>query len=173
MSGLLGRTKPGAVFCMEISASKTTTKGLVLVKVHPMSMPAAVAAASSVTVLAAKFGVNEPPAPKGVQLIPVRVYPAGGTVSVMTVAVPMAVRICVTPATAVPARVVVMLLTPKPLVPVKPKLPTPLIEILDTVSVGNLVLVNVQSTFSLGITNVALLALPLTMRLVVVEPTQR
>ena len=68
-------------------------------------------------------------------------------VSVIVVAVDAAVRICVAPATPVPEVIVVIVWLDQPFVPVKVKPPTPPLEIFVRVTVGNLVLVNVQAIF--------------------------
>src|SRR5450631_2362708 len=123
----------------------------VLVNVHAMAAPAAVAAASSVTVRVTMFGVAAPPAPSPLQVIETSVKPAGGADSVMVVLTPAAVSVCVAPDTPAPDVTVVMVWGAKPLVPVKLNAPTPPFDTLVTVTVGNTgggaanVLVNVHA----------------------------
>ena len=63
----------------------------------------------------------------------------------IVVAVDAAVRICVAPATPIPEVIVVIVWLDQPFVPVKVKPPTPPLEIFVRVTVGSLVLVNVQA----------------------------
>ena len=114
-----------------------------MVKVHAMADPAAVAAASSVTVPALRFGVAVPPVPNPEQLIAARAYPAG-MLSVTVVAVLAAVRVWVAPETPVPEVTVVMDCEVQPLVPVKVKAPTPPFDTLVRATVGSRVLVSRQ-----------------------------
>ena len=87
----------------------------VLVKVHTMALPPAVAAASSVTVRLTRSGVAVPPAPRPVQAISVTRYVAGRALSVTVVAVPAALSVCGAPVTAVPAVAVVRVCAVRPL----------------------------------------------------------
>lgn len=107
----------------------------VLVKVHAMA-PVAVAAASSVTVRVAMFGVAVPPDPNPLQTIEASVKPTGGADSVMVVTAPCTASPCVAPETPVPDATVVMVCGAKPLLPVKLNAPTPPFDTLVTVAVG-------------------------------------
>ena len=64
----------------------------------------------------------------------------------MSVDVDAAVKVCVAPATPTPLVTVVIVWLVQPLVPVKVKPPTAPFETLVSVTVGSLVLVNVQAT---------------------------
>ena len=113
---------------------------LVLVKVQATVLPGAVAAAFRVSTLPASVAE---PAPMPEHVADARLYPAG-TVSVMSVEVEAAVRVCVAPATQTPEVMVVIVWLAQPLVPVKVKPPTPPFDTFVSVTVGNLVFVNVQ-----------------------------
>ncbi|MEO7743699.1 MAG: hypothetical protein ABIR98_12235, partial [Usitatibacter sp.] len=106
--------------------------GSVLVKVQEIAAPAAVAAASNVTLRAGILTTAEPPAPSPLQLIEVSPKPAGGTPSVNVVLTLAAARNCVPPDTPVPGAVVVIDWARKPLVPVKLNVPTPPLDVLVT-----------------------------------------
>ena len=67
-----------------------------------------------------------------------------GVVSVISVAVLAAFKVINVPVKVPPATVVVMVWAVTPLVPVKPKSPTPPFEILRKVRVGSLMLLMVQ-----------------------------
>ena len=126
---------------VEVGEAVFTTRRSVLrvslVKVHEIGPAVLVACAFSVTDLVARFTVAVPPVPRPVQTTERSSNGAGGTASVMVVATPAAVRVCVAPATAVPAVLVVMLCGWMPLVPVKPNVPTPSTETLRTVNDGH------------------------------------
>ena len=109
-----------------------------MVNVHAMAAPAAVAAASSVTVRVPMFGVAVPPAPSPLQLIVASTKPAGGGDSVRVVLTPAAASVCFAPDTPDPEVTVVMFWLAKPLLPVKPNVPTPPFDTLVTVIVGNI-----------------------------------
>ena len=123
-----------------------TVASLVLVKVHAMFEPAAVAAASSVIVFPDKVAVPEP---MPVQVAPASVKPAVGA-SVIVAPALVAVSVWVGPEVPAPPSAVVTKVVPTPLLPVKVKLPVPPFEILmiRTVGVALAVLVIVQTTLA-------------------------
>ena len=102
----------------------TSPRRAVLVNVHTMFEPATVAAAFNETVRATKFTVAVPPDPRPVQEAPVNTNGTLGAVSVITVAAPGVVRICVAAETDTPLVIVVIFCATKPLVPVNAKVPT-------------------------------------------------
>ncbi len=126
---LKGPPKPPVVtFC-------TFTVVRLLVKVHEMLAPAVMAAALRVTVRVARLGVAVP-APRPEQVMSVSANPAGGALSVSVVEVASALSGLVVPATLTPAVTVVTVSLPKPLVPVKSKVPVPPCETLLMVTRG-------------------------------------
>lgn len=115
----------------------------VLVKVHAILEPGAVAAASSTTDPAARLGVNAPPVPRPVHLIPVVANPGFG-VSVIVVAIDAAVRVCKAAETAVPAVTVAIVCDATPFVPLKVNAPTPPLLTLLKVTTGSFALVKLH-----------------------------
>ena len=104
-------TPPLEIFVM------VTVGNLVLVNTQLGLAPAAVANASRVTVLVARFGVALPPDANPLQLIEVKVSGAGFA-SVIEVIVEGADKICFGPVTGVPDATVVIVWLDQPFVPV-------------------------------------------------------
>ena len=102
-----------------------------LVTVHAMVLLVPTAAALRVNELPDTVAV--PPTPMPVHATPDSLQSVG-SVSVIVVAVPALVSTCGAPVTPVPADVVAMVWLAQPLLPVKVKLPVPLLDTLVNVS---------------------------------------